>query len=286
MTSEMYQTYDLAEETARSAYQYDQAPEYYFIQNGGEWHVYSCSLWEPGFSMTQAQENKLDKFAELMNLRPGMRVLDVGCGWGGPLVYLCRRYGISGHGIAVAQNQIAAARERAAKYAVDATFESMHWQHLPEVEAYDAILSDEVITHFPNLGEFFGKCRRVLKPGGVMAHKEVHLSHSTYAALKPLNQRTIEVIAFTANYITLHQELRLLDENGFHLEHIHQIPMVHYQRTLDEWLNNIFVAREQVKALTSPAWYEGQRRFMKACRTIFTHTENCTLEIVVSRKPT
>lgn len=282
--AEMYQIYDLAEDTRRSAYQYDQDPEYYFTQNGGEWHVYSCSLWEPGFTMTQAQEKKLDKMAELMKLRPGMHILDVGCGWGGPLVYLCRRYDVTGHGIAVAPNQIAAAKARAARYGVNATFELLHWQNLPESESYDCIYSDEVITHFPNLGEFFTKCWKLLKSGGSMAHKEVHLSHSGYAQLTPLNQRAIQVIAFTANYITLHQELKLLDHSGFRLESIYEIPMVHYQKTLDEWLKNIFDHREHLKAITSLRWYEDQRAFIKACRYIFTHTENCRLDIVASRK--
>ncbi len=282
--AEMYQEYDLEEDTRRSAYQYDQDPEYYFIQNGGEWHVYSCSLWEPGFTMTQAQEKKLDTFAELMDLKPGMHILDVGCGWGGPLVYLCRKYNVTGHGIAVAPNQIAAAKERAARYGVNATFELLHWQNLPQTETYDGICSDEVITHFPNLGEFFARCRQLLKPGGVMAHKEVHLSHSRYAHLTRLNERAVQVIAFTANYITLHQELKLLDENGFRLASIYEISMKHYQKTLDEWLKNIFENRERLKAITSPQWYQDQRAFIKACRHIFTQTENCRLDIVVSRK--
>jgi cyclopropane-fatty-acyl-phospholipid synthase len=281
---EMYLEYDLAEDTRRSAYQYDQDPEYYLTQNGGEWHVYSCSLWEPGFTLTQAQEKKLDKMAELMELKAGMHILDVGCGWGGPLVYLCRKYGVTGHGIAVAPNQIETARARAARYAVSATFELLHWQNLPEVEMYDAIYSDEVITHFPNLGEFFARCHKLLRAGGTMAHKEVHLSHARYAKLNPLNQRAVKVIAFTANYITLHQELRQLDESGFALTHLFEIPMTHYQRTLDEWLHNIFENRARLKAITSPQWYEDQRAFIKACRYIFTHTENCRLDIVASRK--
>ena len=107
-----YNAYNVAEDAERSAFHYEQDPEFYYLQTGGEWNVYSCLLWEDGFTITQAQEKKLDKLAEMMELESGMHILDVGCGWGGPLVYLCQKYRVTGHGIAVSPRQIAAARQR------------------------------------------------------------------------------------------------------------------------------------------------------------------------------
>src|SRR5713226_9712391 len=95
----LYQPYEIDEETIRSSYHYELDPEFFYILTGGDWHAYSCLFWEDGFTATEAQQTKLDRMAELMELKPGMSILDVGCGWGGPLVYLCKKYGTTGHGI-------------------------------------------------------------------------------------------------------------------------------------------------------------------------------------------
>ena len=64
---EFYRAYDVEEDTRRSAYHYDQDAEFYFTHTGGEWNVYSCLVWEPGFNVTQAQEKKLDMLIEAMH---------------------------------------------------------------------------------------------------------------------------------------------------------------------------------------------------------------------------
>ena len=118
-----YVAYQLEEDAARVAYHYEVDPEFFLTVTDGEWNNYSASIWEEGFDITQAQEKKLDKYAEMMDLKPGMRILDVGCGWGGPLVYLCKTYGVQGHGITVSPMQIPIAEARAERYGVDATFD-------------------------------------------------------------------------------------------------------------------------------------------------------------------
>ena len=281
---EFYRVYDDAEDTRRAAYHYDQDPEFYVTHTGGEWNVYSCLVWEPGFTLTQAQEKKLDMLAEVMVLKAGMHVLDVGCGWGGPLVYLCRKYGVSGHGIAVSGQQIETARARAAQYGVNATFELMHWANLPEAEQYDAVYSDEVITHFTDLKGFFAKCHTLLKPGGLMAHKELHLSHSRHSELGPLSRHVIKTFNYTGNYYTLHQELLWLDETDFELTHVIEIPLRNYHQSIDAWLSNLFAERERLKCITSPEFYNDFRAYLKGVRYVFTHTDLMQLHIIGSRK--
>lgn len=280
-----YKSYEVPEDTVRSAYHYEQDAEFYFTQTGGKWNVYSCLLWEDHFTdITQAQEKKLDKLAEMMQLKPGMHILDVGCGWGGPLTYLCEKYGVTGMGIAVAQPQIDAARERAARHGVGAQFELMHWENMPEVEQFDAIYSDEVIVHFNDLSGFFRKCNTVLRQGGVMAHKELHLSHSKYAEISPMGHEIIRVFGYTGNYVPLYKELMWLEDNGFQIKNVIEIPMSHYYRTLDTWMSNLFNARERMIELTGKEWYMKYRLYLKGVRHIFTVTEEYQLHIIASRK--
>ena len=277
-----YQAYKLEEDTERTAYHYEKDPEFFLTLTGGEWHNYSCSLWEEGLTMTQAQEKKLDKMAELMRLEPGMHILDVGCGWGGPLVYLCKEYGVTGHGITVSANQIPVAQELAEKYGVDATVEVIHWQDLPEVERYDAIFTDEVIVHFNELSGFFAKCHKALKPGGMMVNKELHFTHSTRAHwTDPLSQHINKVYGYTGNYRTLHDELKMVDDNNFELMNIFQIPIEQYQQTISVWLKNMFDNRERLKSITSDDVYKDFRLSLKA-RLLGFRTGLYNLHFVIS----
>jgi cyclopropane-fatty-acyl-phospholipid synthase len=280
---QLYQRYEREEETVRSSFHYEKDPEFFNTLTGGEWNVYSCLLWENGFSVTQAQERKLDLLAELLGLKPGMRVLDVGCGWGGPLVYLCHRYGVTGHGITITPGQLPDARSRAARYGVDAAFEVLHWRDLPEVECYDAIYSDEVLVHFPDLGAFFSKCHKVLKPGGLMAHKELHLTSSHYRELGPLGRHINKVYGFTGNYLPLHRELQILDDNGFRLEHVVEIPLEQYHLTMQAWLLHLADNRGRMIDLVGPTVYRDFCVYLRGYRRLFSRGY-LRIDVVASRK--
>jgi cyclopropane fatty-acyl-phospholipid synthase-like methyltransferase len=160
----------------------------------------------------------------------------------------------------------------------------MHWEQLPDEEMYDAIFTDGTLTHFPDLNAFFAKCRKLLRPGRKMAHKELHLSHSSYGNLGPVSRHIIKVFDYTGNYVTLHKELKALDENAFQLANVLDIPMTNYHRTVDEWLKNAFEHRERLKAITSPQYYSDYRGYLKAVRFVHTRTEMMQKHIVTSRK--
>lgn len=281
----LYQSYSFDEEVDRIAYHYEVAPEFFKLVTGGEWNVYSCSMWEEGFSLTQAQERKLDEFARLMGLKPGMRILDVGCGWGGPLVYLCHKYGVSGHGITISPMAIPVAEERAKKYGVNATFEVVHWKNLRSLQQFDCIYSDEVIVHFNDLDGFFRKANQLLKPGGVMVNKELHFRHSRHKhALDKLSQHINKVYAYTGNYRTLRDELELLDRNAFQLEEIVDIPIADYKKTIGEhWVKNLNDNRRVLEIMTSEQHVKDFKLYLRGICKIFA-ADVFGLHIVASRK--
>jgi cyclopropane-fatty-acyl-phospholipid synthase len=102
---QQYRAYDIDEDVRRIDYHYERPPEFFYLITGGEWNAYSCSLWEDGFTVTQAQEKKFDLYAEMLELKPGMKIMDVGAGWGGPLVYLCKKYDCTGIGVTTSSIQ-------------------------------------------------------------------------------------------------------------------------------------------------------------------------------------
>src|SRR3712207_5325574 len=106
---QFYQPYSPEEDKQRTNSHYEQPVEFFYAVTGGKWNVYSCNLWGEVMTDTESQEAKLNLLAQLMQLKPGQRILDVGCGWGGPLVYLSKTYGVQGVGLTLSSLQKRAA---------------------------------------------------------------------------------------------------------------------------------------------------------------------------------
>lgn len=263
---------------------YEQDPQFYYYQTGGEWNVYSSLVWpSENASGTQAQEAKMDILARWMGLKPGMRILDIGCGWGGPLTYFCKKYGVTGVGITVSPKQRDAAEERAARYGVNAEFYLTHWQNYDDEQGFDVVYSDEVIVHFLNLGEFFAHTWKLLKMGGRSVHKELHYTHQRHSIFGRTGSHVYNIFHLSGRYRLLGEELQLLNDNGFELVHVEHIPMENYRKTMDYWLNNLYVHRDELKKLAGEEHYTNFRKYLKIMRSVF-NTRAMSLEVVVSEK--
>lgn len=281
---EMFQSYSKEEYKERTNLHYEQPPEFFFPILGGEWQVYSCNLWERATNDTESQEEKLDLFARLLELRPGQRILDVGCGWGGPLAYLCKTYGVSGVGLNLSPTQRRVAQQRAAEHSVDVQIHECNWEDFQDEQGFDAVYTDEAIVHFANLGQFFGKVHSLLRPAGRMLHKECHFTSSNYnRQLTRANVFHHEIFGLTGSYRTLADELTLIDQNNFEVRTIHQIDLEHYRRTADRWLSNMHEHKEQLQALVGEEYYRQFRAYLKIVRRTFSGTK-MTLDAIVSHK--
>src|SRR5919202_1714633 len=262
---------------------YEQPPEFFNTITGGEWNVYSCNLWDGATNDTESQEAKLDLFAQLMELQAGQRILDVGCGWAGPLVYLCKTYGAQGVGLTLSPTQKRFADRRIAEHGVDVEVHECHWQDFQDDRGFDAIFTDEVIVHFSDLGGFFAKANALLHPGGRFVNKELHFRNSRYKQISRTGVFVNEIYGLTGNYRTLGEELALLDENGFALDNVHQIPLVHYCQTLDRWLSNMYQHRGRLHELVGEEYYRHFRTYLKIVRRIM-NGRTMTLDVVGSSK--
>ena len=279
-----WRSYSTEDDKARINSHYDRPAEFFTALTGGEWHVYSCNLWEGARTETESQERKLDLVAAMLDLRPGERVLDVGCGWGGPLVYLAKRYGVTGIGITPSPRQAEYANRRALAHGVPVAFEVKHWREVDEAASFDAVYSDEVIVHFSDLGGFFEKARGLLKPGGRMLNKELHFANSRFMEVTRGMVFINKLAGETGYYRTLHDELNLLDGAGFDIDRIEQMALSNYQRTLDGWLANIRESQEQLEALVGAEDVRRFRTYLKVSRK--SHGgPSMTLDLVLARSP-
>jgi cyclopropane-fatty-acyl-phospholipid synthase len=277
---QLYHDYSTEEDQERTNVHYEQPPEFFYLFTGGEWNVYSCNLWDAATNDTESQQAKLNRTGELAGLKPGMRILDVGCGWAGPLTYLCKTFEMSGVGLTLSPTQKKCADERIEKHGVDAQVHISHWEEFEDDQKFDAIVTDEVIVHFFNLGGFFEKSHGWLKDDGVMVNKELHHKHPRHAVLERGGEFISEIYGDTGNYRTLAEELQLGYDAGFDMT-VHHIPAWHYETTIDHWQSNMYEHKERIKELLGDEGYKQWRIYLKLARRI---QKNMTLDYVVGRK--
>lgn len=280
----LYQSFSIAEDKARTNVHYELPVEFFTTLTGGEWNVYSGNTWNKATTETESQEEKLDLLGALMGLLPGMRILDVGCGWGGPLVYLSRKFGVEGVGLTLSPLQKAAAEERVARHGVNVSIFERHWKDHTDDRPFDAVYTDEVIVHFNDLGGYFAKVYSLLRPGGLMLNKEVHYAHRRYAELTRAMAFVNEIYGFTGNYRTLADELTLVGEADFDLKRVESISTAQYARTVDQWSTNLKNQRTRLEALVGRETF---RRFQVylALGHRSLKAGHVTLDVVVAQKP-
>lgn len=126
---------------------------------------YSCGYWKDATTLEQAQENKLRMICEKLQLAPGMKLLDIGCGWGGLAAYAARHYGVSVSGVTISAEQQKLAQARCE--GLDVTILLQDYRDLNE--QFDRIVSVGMFEHVgpKNYRTYFDVVHRNLKPDGL-----------------------------------------------------------------------------------------------------------------------
>ncbi|MGB6115865.1 MAG: cyclopropane-fatty-acyl-phospholipid synthase family protein, partial [Comamonas sp.] len=152
-------------------FHYDVSDDFYALWLD-PYRVYSCAYYrEPGFTLAQAQEAKLDHICRKLRLKPGERLLDIGSGWGGMLLWAAEHYGIDGTGITLSKNQYAYVQkcieERGLTGRVRVLLQD--YRELQVDEPFDKISSIGMFEHVgrAQMPTYFATLRRLLKPGGL-----------------------------------------------------------------------------------------------------------------------
>jgi tocopherol O-methyltransferase len=120
-------------------------------------------------SKERAQVQLIDHLAQLANVKPGSKILDIGCGLGGSSLYLAKHYGAAVTGITISAVQVEMAIQAAAGKLLDAKFILMDAEGMNFRERFDLLWSVESISHYQNRQEFFAAAAKLLKPGGSFA---------------------------------------------------------------------------------------------------------------------
>jgi cyclopropane-fatty-acyl-phospholipid synthase len=151
---------------------YDVGNDFYALWLDRKW-VYSCAYFkDPDDSLDLAQEQKLDHICRKLMLKPGDRFLDIGCGWGGLVLWAARNYGVTALGITLSRGQYEYASARIRELGVGDRCEVrlQDYRDVSDDERFDKIASVGMFEHVGkrNLPTYFDRIQRLLRPGGLV----------------------------------------------------------------------------------------------------------------------
>ncbi|MEG3181069.1 cyclopropane-fatty-acyl-phospholipid synthase family protein [Sphingomonas sp. LT1P40] len=233
------------------AHHYDLSGSLYDLFLDADRQYSMAYFTDPANGLEQAQADKKAHIAAKLALAPGMRVLDIGCGWGGLALYLHEKTGVEVLGITLSEEQLKVARERAeaAGVADKVKFELIDYRHVTPQKfggTFDRIVSVGMFEHVgtAHYRTFFRKCREMMTVEGVM------LLHTIGRAGAPG-----VTDAFTAKYIfpggyipALSEILRGHEGLRFFLTDV-EVLRLHYAYTLQRWYDRAMAARAEIVAL-------------------------------------
>ncbi|SDG50096.1 cyclopropane-fatty-acyl-phospholipid synthase [Onishia taeanensis] len=213
---------------------------------------YSCGYWRQADTLHQAQVAKLDLAARKLNLAPGMKVLDIGCGWGSFAEHAARHYGVEVTGITISKEQAELARRRCQDLPV-----TIHLQDYRELEGqYDRIVSIGMFEHVGhrNYRTYFDTVARLLVPDGLFLLHTIGSNNSEISADPWIHKYIFpNGVLPSAMHISRASESYLLMEDWQNFG-------ADYDRTLMAWLTN-FTAR----------WPEIADRYNETTRRMFRY---------------
>ncbi len=246
-------------------YHYDVGNDFYSLWLDPRM-VYSCAYFADGTNpeaeLEDAQLAKLDIICRKLRLRPGDRMLDVGCGWGALIMHATRHYGVTALGITLSAAQAGLARERIAAEGLGdrCRVELRDYRALDDLAPFDRISSVGMVEHVgvENLPTYFAALHRALRPGGLL------LNHGivSVGAARPLprwdwlEKRIWKRDAFLDQYVFPDGRLGPLsaviagaEGAGFETRDVESL-REHYALTLRAWLARLLRHRDEAIALT------------------------------------
>ncbi|MDK1348412.1 class I SAM-dependent methyltransferase [Streptomyces sp. 378] len=269
------------------SHHYDVGNDFYEIVLG-ESMVYSCAYWPAADStLEQAQHDKLELVCGKLGLRPGQRLLDIGCGWGSMAVHAAREHGVRVVGVTLSQEQAAYARKRVAGEGLTDRVE-IRVQDYRDVRdgPYDAISSIGMAEHVgaDRYLEYAADLYKLLKPGGRLLNHQI-------ARRPQRDETTYSVDAFIDSYVFPDGELQpigstvaQLERAGFEVRDVEAI-REHYALTLRHWVARLEADWQRAVRLTGPGRARVWRLYMAASALAFERNRIGVNQVLAVRTP-
>jgi len=249
---------------------YDVSNDFYRIVLGPTM-AYSCAYFEgPDNSLEEAQQAKFELVCRKLGLRPGMRLLDVGCGWGGMALHAAREHGVDVIGVTLSRPQAELAGKRVAEAGYADRIE-IRVQDYRDVDdgPYDAISSIGMFEHvgLAQLEDYFERLLALLRDGGRLLNHAISRSHPDKSSFDP--------DSFIARYVFPDGELHevgtvvtAMQRLGFEVRDVESL-REHYAKSLRQWVANLETSWDQAREFVGAARAKIGRLYMAGSALAF-----------------
>jgi len=237
--------------------------------------MYSCGYWQHAQTLDAAQRDKLELICRKLQLEPGMRLLDIGCGWGGLARYAAEHYGISVLGITVSRQQIDLGRRLSAGLPIELRYAD--YRELNEI--FDRVVSVGMFEHVGrrHYREFFRACDRCLKPSGIL------LLHTVgYLKQQAINPWYDKYIMPGVEFPTVRNIICSVGKNLI-LEDFHTWHGSHYDRTLMAWFERFDAGWDRLKHRYSETFRRMWKLYLQGCAGAFRAERMRVWQLVFSK---
>ena len=247
-------------------YHYDVGNEFFALFLD-ESMTYSCALFSRGAqTLAEAQRAKLDLIAQKLELSPGQRVLDVGCGWGSFAIHAAREYGVSVTGITLSPSQAELARKLVADAGVGDRVEIRvaDYRDLTD-EPFDAIASIGMAEHVgqTQIDDYVASLFRVLKPGGLVLNHAISLMRPEEDPLA--DEFTMRYVFPDGEPLLLSRVQLAFERARLYTEHIEGF-MTDYAVTLRHWHDRLDEHPVEAERLVGAERLRVWRLYLRAAR--------------------
>ena len=249
-----------ARDDAAIAYHYDLSNDFYEILLGPSL-TYSCAVWaSPEVGLEAAHEAKHELVCRKLALQPGMRLLDVGCGWGSMVMHAARHHGVRAVGVTLSREQAEYAAKRVAESGLSDLVEIRRQDYRDVRDGpYDAISSIGMFEHvgLSQLETYFTNLFALLRPEGLLLNHGISRPPSrrgrAYSSFLPWMRGFVDAYVFPDGELhELGSVVTTIQQRGFEVRHVENL-REHYPLTLRSWLANLEARWDDAVSLVGEA---------------------------------
>ena len=249
------------------AFHYDLGNDFYALYLDPTM-TYSCAYFRnSGDSLEQAQLNKYEHICRKLMLNPDESLLDIGCGWGGMLIYAARHYGIKGVGITLSENQYEYANQKINDLGLKDQIQVLYQDYRTLNAKFDKVVSIGMFEHVGKkfIPVFINKVADLLKDGGT------GLLHTIGRDQPVSGDPWFLKYIFPGSYVpTLSEMTREMGKAGFAMYDIENLRL-HYAKTLEKWTENFEQNVDTIKNMFDDAFVRRWRLYLTSAASGFMY---------------
>lgn len=258
--------HSLERDAAAIRYHYDVGNDFFalFLDRS---MTYSCAIYSRGAqTLEEAQRTKLDLVASKLDLKSGMALLDVGCGWGSFAIHAAKHYGVTVTGVTLSPSQAELAREKVAEAGLSEQVEIRvaDYRQLPQT-SFDAIASVGMSEHVgeSQIDTYAKSLFALLRPGGVLLNHAIAALDPEYDSLD--DEFSMRYVFPDGEALPLSRVQLALERAGFHIDHVEGF-REDYARTLRDWTARLDEHLKQAEVLAGVQRTRIWRLYLRAAR--------------------